>query len=203
VPRTVAQLEKELLRLLPSQYQRLRDLLIAYPGVFREVELSTEEFVDAATIGGADGIWLTLLAQGYGVPRAPSEADASVRARLRNVERQVTRDAILEAVEAILVAYGTSGARMVEWFEQPFADNQEEEHAWADISYVSGGPNTFLIFVPLVETLSALDSFADLAWTDFADFAGEDGESPMYAAIISEVERIRAAGIRWALVVED
>lgn len=201
--RSVAELEAEQLRLLPSQYRKMRDLLVGYAGVLRRAEISAEALAEAVTIEGAEGLWLSLLAAGYGIDRSPSEPDDSLRVRLRSVERQITPAAVLAAVEAILEAYGTSGARLVEWFEGPFWDIEDNSGFFWDIAHISGGPNTFLILVPEVGDLAALDSCWDYSFWDFDLYYGQDGESPMYGAILAEVERIRPAGTRWALAVEE
>lgn len=202
--RSVEQLEEALLAFLPSQYRAMTDLLVAFPGAFHLALQQDDVLIDTSTIDGASDIWLTHLARGYGVERATGEPDPSLRSRLRHPEASTTRPALLEAVDELIAPYTASSAQMIEWFEAPFLDVEETEGAWCDIAAISGGPQSFLIFVPLIGSIPSLDSFMDInAWLDLEAWGGSDGENPIYAAIVAEVEKKRAAGVRWALVIGD
>jgi hypothetical protein len=202
--RTVEQLEDALLQFLPSQYERMTDLLVAIPGAFHLALQQDDDLLETSTIAGASDIWLTLLAKGYGVDRATGEPDPSLRSRLRAADGSTTRPALLEAVDRLIAPYTDTPSEMIEWFEAPFLDVEEVEGAWCDIATVSGGPQSFLIFIPEIGDLPALDSFFDSnAWLDHEAWLGIDGESPIYAAIVAEVEKKRPAGTRWALVIGE
>ena len=128
------------------------------------------EALAGAALFGGSGQWLRLHAHGYGVQPAQGESDASLRARLRRVEDAVTPPAIIAAVNAIIDPLTCT---LVEWFESPYHDIDYYD---MPSTRLSGGPNTFLVVVPSGVTDATLD------------------------VIVNEVNRIRAAGIRWALV---
>lgn len=198
--RTVDELLARLLQFLPTQYASMADLLVAIPGAFALVESKLEEFVTASSIEGASDIWLTLMAAGYGVERSTAEADETLRTRLRNVEGSTTPGAILDLVNAMVATHGVT-AELVEWWEGPFLSVPGDDGAWANSSYASGGPSSFTIRIPQIGVLATGDSFLDLCFLDNDAFAGADGEDPIYAAILAEVERKRPAGVRWALII--
>lgn len=200
--RSVTDLETQLLRFLPSQYRSMRDLLIAFPGAMAAADATIDDLVDTAKIAGAEDIWLTYMARGYGVERATGEPDAALRSRLRAADGSTTRPALLEAVNRLIAPYTDGEARMIEWFEAPFLDVEEIQGAWCDIAAISGGPQSFIIVIPEIGDLPALDTFLDInAWLNHEAWMGQDGEDPIYAAILAEVEKKRPAGTRWALVV--
>ena len=73
-------------------------------------------------------------------------------------------------------------AVMVEWQDSPTVI-ETLVLPWSfivGVSYIVSASNSFLIIVP-----------------DFGDLA-----DPVYATILSEVNRLRGAGIRWALAVD-
>lgn len=206
VTQTVAELEAQLLALLPPRYANMRDVLVAIPGALRRAELAADSLAEGATVGGATGIWLTMMGHGYGVDRSTSEPDASLRTRIRSPEGSTTRPALLDAVNKLLSPYTDVEATMIEWWDEPYLDLDSVRGCWLDISYISAGRNTFLLFVPLIGHYAALDSFLDCApggWLNVDLFLGDDGENPIYAAIVAEVEKKRAAGVQWALVIGD
>lgn len=157
-------------RLVPYYDTSLRPLTAAIAAALSEAETQAEALAGEALFGGS-GQWLRLHAHGYGVQPAQGESDASLRARLRRVEDAVTPPAIVAAVDAIITPLTCT---LVEWWDTPYLDVD----AYLDMPgvYLSGGPNTFLVVVPAGVSDATLD------------------------IIVNEVNRLRAAGIRWALV---
>lgn len=68
------------------------------------LELTGELLVAGGLVGGADDIWLTLLAHGDGIDRATGETDADLRLRMRQPEKQVTPTAIEDRVNDLLAS---------------------------------------------------------------------------------------------------
>lgn len=201
--RTTDALLDQLLRFLPPQAAALSPVLAGLAAQLQAAEAEGEAAAAEVSIDGASGRWLTLLARGYGVTRATDETDASVRARLRNVADRLTPQAILDAANAVLAAYGyPEDAQLVEWFSAPerFAD----VNAFCDTSRLTGEHNTFFLVVPDPGALTLVETYAD---TDFADSsfvgeAGAGGEPPVLEALIAEIAQARAAGVRWFLILE-
>lgn len=195
--RTVEQLEAEQLSHLPPRFERLRDLLVAYSAVYARVSEVLDELVASTTIEHAEGLFLHLMAHGIGVEPGTDESPTSLRMRMRSIEDAVTRPALIAAADRVLEAHGeTTGADMVEWFDEPWLDIVDDEQggAYLDSTYPSGGPRTFLLRVPYAGDF-VLDEFLDDMWLDDPG----DDEPPVYAALIAEIERLRAAGIQWRL----
>lgn len=205
--RTTETLLEQLRRLVPGDHASGEPLLAGFAGALRVAEQSTDTLRPLATIGGASGSWLTLQAHGYGLLRASGEPDPALRLRLRTVDDQVTVPALEAAVNAIIAP---DVCRIVEWFDAPYLDDESETGMWLDHpdTRLSGGPNSFLVLIPRQRTGFAFGAFLDDAgafgmWLDHPDtFLGEAAEDPKYDAIINEIERIRAAGTFWRLVLE-
>lgn len=146
----------------------------------RGAELALDKVVPLVTVDGGEGVWLTLQARGQNVDRAQDETDASVRERMRTVEDAVSRPAITEAVQAVLDENGVVGsAFLIEWWEEPYLDLEESVAPgglYLDSTRWSGGPRRFLVLIP-----ASVDD-------------------TVRAAIVAEVERLRAAGTGWRLV---
>lgn len=217
---TQALLER-LLSFLPPDYEGAEALLAGAAAAMREAELAGDSLADVLPFGatvivlpngdtvgysGASGIWLDLHAAGYGLARAPGETDDLLRARLREVADRVTREAILASVNVLLAPFGAS-AIMLEWFEEPYLDVAEPipSGMYLDSTFLSGGPNSFLILVPVVGLGYSVSGDPHLDVDAYLDsmFAGTDIQDPVYAAIIALVETLRAAGIQWRLVIGD
>lgn len=205
--RTVADLLTQLYRFVPPDHQSAEPLYAGLAAVLREPEVLADVLSPLVTIGGATGVWLDLHADGYGIPRASSdEADAEVQTRLRNVDDALTPVAVKAAVDRLLAPHGVV-CELLEWFHEPWLhDTAEDDALWLDSTRISGGARTFLVIVPQVE--GAQVSFgthvdADF-WLDSTAFLGADGPWPSaYTAIVREVERLRAAGVSWRLVIEE
>lgn len=197
--RTTSELMDQIQRLVPAYYATGEALLSAFAASISVAETSGETLESLASFEGAFGKWLTLHAHGYGVQRAASETDASLRIRLRSVEDQVTKLAIEAAVNRLITP---ATCTVVEWFEGPFLDVD----LWLDNdgSQLLNGPNGFLVKVPELGMVFPFGAYLDVdLWLDHPDTAlGEAAESPLYAAIINEVQRIKPVGTYWRLVVE-
>ena len=197
--RTTQELLDRLFAFLPPEYETAEPILAGLAAAQNEAELAVDSLADAlpfgpmsvtlpdgtvVAYGGATDIWLDLHARGYGILRSPGEADAELRARLREVTERVTRPAILDAVDLLLVPFAVT-ATMVEWFEEPYLDLVETVAVggmYLDSTLLSGGPNSFVLYVPSV---------------------GAGYSDPVYGAIVSLVETLRSAGVQWRLVVGD
>lgn len=206
--RTTDEILAQILQMLPDDYATGTPLLSGIAASQRQAEIVADTLAPLATIGSAAGSWLTLHADGIGIRRASGETDASLRFRLRNVEEQVTRAAILKAVNAVIAP---DVARLIEWYEAPYLDDETDTGLWLDspATRLSGGPNSFLVLIPRQSTGFDFGSFLDDEtisgmWLDHSEqYIGESAEDPKYATIVAEVERIRAAGVFWRLVIEQ
>lgn len=197
--RTTEELLQRLFRFLPPGYASAEPLLAGIARAQSDGEQVALCLQDVLPFGpmtvtlpggstvdysGATDIWLDLHARGYGILRSPGEADAELRARLREVTERVTRPAILDAVDLLLVPFAVS-ATMVEWFEEPYLDLVETVAVggmYLDSTLLSGGPSSFVLYVPSV---------------------GPGYSAPVYGAIVSLVETLRSAGVQWRLIVGD
>lgn len=199
--RTTEELLTQLRKLLPGHYEQAEALLAGFAAAMQLTEATIDTLRDLATIEDGTGMWLTLQAHGYGILRASGESDESLRIRLRAVEDQVTRPAIEAAVNRLIAP---DVCRIVEWFDGPYLDSG----LWLDCSgaWLSGGPQSFLVVIPRQGSgFSWGDSYLDneLYLDNEGAYLAEGPEDPVYAAIINEVERIRAAGVFWRLVLEE
>lgn len=197
--RSTAEIAAQGVAVLPPWALPLAPVIGGLAAELALVESTGADFANSSTVGGAGGIWLTLLAHGYGVDRATGEADASLQIRLRAPEDQATRPAILAAVNAALAPYTADEATMLEFWDDGFADID----AWADRSVLCDRYNSFVLLLPLVGTALFGGTFADVDFADRDAYAGADGEDPIYEAIRSLVNRLRAAGIRWWMHIEE
>lgn len=189
--RTTAEVLEQLERFVPPEFAPLRPILALYAAELRAAEVVAYDTAASSTVEGAEGVFLTALARGYGVERLSGEADATLRSRLRNVSGAVTRPAILDAVNLLLADYTEDEAVMVEWFEEPFADY----HAFADYHLLVDGPNAFVLILPPVGDEPLGSSFADVAYADFDAYPGDGETHPVYSAIGALVQRLKAAGV--------
>jgi hypothetical protein len=177
--RTAEQILTRIMRHVPSWAAPLRPLFAGVAGAFRLVELALDDLATAVTIGGAEHFWLTLLARGYGVRRADAEPDASLRARLRNVEDMLTRDSIEDAVDAILAPFTASTCTVVEHWDAPHM--AIDVSAACDVTNILDANPAFTVFVPII---------------------GGDPNHPVYPAIWAEIRRIKACGVTAYMIVE-
>lgn len=192
----LAQLEKHV---PPALRTKLRPLLAGWAASLQAVESAGEGMADATTVGGSSGIWLTLLARGYGVVRATGETDTQLQERLRNVENQLTVASIETATDALL-ASGTS--TLVEhWKGGIYLTDDDDE-----VASPGDGYSAYLDCDELVPGATAFGSYLYDAHNGFTLilplFGTIDDLDPVYAAVIAQVEKLRAAGVRWWLLIE-
>ena len=179
---TEEQIDQQL-RHLPPRFDALRALLAAYAGTLKVVLNATElDFIPSTTIGGAVGPFLTLIAKGYGIRRASGEADSSLRLRVRNVDDSQTVSTITDAVDALLAPLtGVTSVLIEHWAAPLVVDTDDLDFALvADNGSLYDTHNAFTLIIP-----------------DFGD-----DTDPIYAVVINEVERLRAAGVTWFLILE-
>lgn len=220
--RTTQELLERLFSFLPPDYETAEPLLAGLAAAMRDAEVAGDSLADVLPFGstimvtpsgqtilyaGAEGIWLDLHAAGYGLSRQPGETDGQLRARLREVADRVTRPAILAAVNNLLLPFAVT-ATMIEWWEEPYLDVEEAVAPggmYLDSTFLSGLANTFILIVPVVGLGYSVSAGPYLNVDAFLDsmFVGTDVQDPVYAAIIALVETLRAAGIRWRLVIGD
>jgi hypothetical protein len=191
--RTTAAILAQLERFLPPRYAAYRDVLAGGAAGLAEADALWEDLADAATIGGADGVFLRLRARGFGIQAQGDETDASIRSRIRSVEGQVTRPAILAAVNALLAPYTATEATMLEPWDEGFLDYD----CYSDDTRLCDAHNSFVLVLPLVGDQVGGSSYIDDGYIDIDLYVGASGEEhPVYEAIRVLVNRIRAAGIR-------
>lgn len=195
--RTPAELLDQLEKFVPPQFAELEPLLAGTAGSMALAETAFDTLKTLATVEGGTDKWLTMQAHGYGILRATGESDASIRERLRTIEPKVTKTAIEERVNALIEP---DTCTVIEWWEGFYCDVD----FWLDNPepYLSGGPNSFVVIIPKQGSYFSFGSFCDVNfWLDTPEaYIGDGPEDPVYAAIVSEIERIRAAGVFWRLV---
>lgn len=197
--RTTAEVLTELRLYMPAHTaDPLDPLLGGVAAMFAQAESTNEALSLASTIGGAEGVWLDLIALGDGMRRQSGESDADLRTRLRTPIQAITKANLEAAANAILDGYGESGAYIVEWADGGFADVD----AYADDTILVDPYNRFVLVVPLigdpiVDGVYLGDGYAD------EDYVGDGGESPAYASIWAAIERLRAAGVRWSMFIQE
>jgi hypothetical protein len=217
---TTEQLLAQLLRYLPEGYQALVPHIAGLAAAAAGATETADDAADSVTIAGASGQWLTLMAKGYGVEKVENENDPSLRQRLRYVERRLTIGSIEAAVNAILDTVGASDCRVADWWEDDVSC-----WFWDASSSVTAGASyfdeaslgdywlVFTVFVPMIGNHPGIGSYlgdiddASEGWDNYLDidcYLGGDAAvlSPIYDTIIDQVERIKAAGVRWWLIVD-
>lgn len=85
----------------------LTPLLAGGAAMLALVERDVESLIDNALPATAQGAWLDLVAEGFGLRRQASELDPSLKARIAASPKMVTLKAIKDAVDAILGNLGT------------------------------------------------------------------------------------------------
>jgi hypothetical protein len=197
--RTVQDLVDQLRRWLPEHFGADDPLFGGIAAAVRQGEIAAETLQPLATVGGSVAEFLDLQAAGYGVLRGGNEDDATLQQRLRQPDRKVTRNAILDAVNALIAP---DEAAMIEWFDEPYLDAEDFPGAlWLDSARLLDGPSGFLIVIPSQGPPSSGDYLGSEYYLD-SSYLGTQ-EPGIYAGIINEVQRARAAGVYWALVMEE
>ena len=189
--------------------------------IFERTEGAIATLHDRTFIGRADGSWLDEHGQERGIYRLTAETDENYRPRILAIEDKVTKPAIEAGVSAILV----SGVATVEEHlpdgafasealntEQAFADHATAYDATLCFTvYVDEQFSRFndTAFATSEGSGSSPESFAventgDGSWPDdpgsFGDSA-EPTQSDLYARIYDTVDRLRAAGVTFRIVV--
>lgn len=199
--RTTDELLEQLARLLPEFYDTAEPLLAGVAAGQEAAEAVAPDLRARTYFQSATGKWLTLHASGYGVIRASGETDGALRKRLRQVEDCATVEAIKAAVDAIIAP---DECQIVEWWDLPYLDFEGGTGLWLDnqSSMLSGGWHSFLVLIPMQSTGFSFGDHLDVDYWLNVSYLGEATEDPAYASIINEVERLRAAGVFWRLVLE-
>jgi hypothetical protein len=194
---TTAELLAQRERWLPAYWRAAQPITAGAAASMARASEAVDDLEGSVSIEGAEGIWLTLLARGYGVDRAPAEGDESLRGRLRNVEHKVTRASILARVNELLSEYTDEEADMIEHFDHGTYCDQD----YADQTTLYDQHNAFTLVAPRVGEAEGWNDYADEAHAD-QSYAGGASAHPVYPAIMAEVERLRAAGVRWWLAID-
>lgn len=195
--RSTATLLAQLERFLPPGYAPYRPVLAGLAAMMREAEIAGDSAKASGTLAGAVAEWLDLHAHGHGIRRALDESDAQLAGRIQNPEDQVTRAAILSAADRILVPYTDVAAVMIEGWEYSHLDID----FWLDFSPLNT-QKAFVLIVPLIGDAVVGDSYFDSDYADNETYAGEGIQHPVYGVILREVQRIRAAGVKWWLLID-
>lgn len=114
--------EQELYDLAKAQLPRWffadpanQEMVAGYAKMFAKVRTTAGGWADATYITRAGAPWLDEHARDRGTRRQTNESDAALAARLRTIDDAVSPNALLDAVNAILVAAGiTTSAALVE-----------------------------------------------------------------------------------------
>lgn len=175
---TIEQIYQSLLASLPARFTEAEPLLAGVAAALQAADASVDTMAQQASIGAGEGIWLTLQGEGLGVYRGEDETDAQLRDRLRFVEDRVTPAAITGVVDLIIAP---DSSQIVEWFEGPWLDNDNDSGLWLDNATSSGGPNSFTIAVPQVHV----------------------DDPATCRRIIAAVQQFKAAGTFWRLLTEQ
>jgi len=201
---TTAQILAQIERRLPDEYEVWRPILAGMAAQGEDVSELLDDATAAVTVAGADDQWLTLYAHGYGIERTEGELDPNVRIRLRNVDDKLTRPAIKAVVDDVLDEAGSTPCRVAEWWE-------EDQSMWLGSSYL-GQPtpigdwfNVFAVYVPLIGDPPGIAAFLgndDAYLGNEMYLGGAPILSEVYSAIVDEVERVRASGVRWWLFID-
>ena len=59
-----------------------------------------------------------------------------------------------------------------------------------------------MLIVPLIGDPVVGDDYYDSSYADGDTYAGDGVEHPVYGAILVQVQRIKAAGVRWFLLID-
>jgi hypothetical protein len=157
---------------LPPAFHPLRSVLVGIAAQLHLADALAADLATTATVAGAEGPWLTMLARGQGVRRANGEQDVALRSRLRNIEDLVTPPAVLAAVESVLDLYDDNPASIVEHFAAPHMALDVD--AACDLTDLFDRNPGFTVLVPPID--------------------GVEGH-PGHAAIYAEIRRVKAFGV--------
>lgn len=193
--RSKADIKASIDAIVPEPYHGDETLLWAIAAALEQSEDTVDDLYDEGLWGNATGIFLDLHAAGWGLRRATSETDASLRIRLRSYPEQVTPNAIegtaqdlVQAVDPAETAY-----LLEHWEDGAFAADAAstgiDGHTFADqgVEYLPG----------------RIGSWADGFSIILSDDIYGDPTDSRYEAIVAAIESIRPHGARWWLVVDN
>lgn len=173
---TTEQMLTEIKKYLPEKYVYFEDVLAGIAAQMATAHSVGIEAMDDTTITNAAGVWLDLVAHNYGLDRASGEDDTTLKYRIRNVEDALTKEAIENAVNAILATYSET-CEVIEYFSDSM---RFIGRAYIGETRLRGGKG-FTVRVPLI---------------------GSSYTHAVYGIIVSEVSRIKAAGVPWKLLID-
>lgn len=101
MPRTADELVDKALVELPGAFHGLEPLVGLAAGALALAESAVETHVAEALPSTASGAWLSLIADGQGMPRVSGESDPTLRERIRSVEGLSTAAEIVAAVNEV------------------------------------------------------------------------------------------------------
>jgi len=183
--------------------------------IMARIEVAGETLHGRTFIDEADGDWLDQHGSERSIFRLEGESDDLYRERVKRIEDRVTKPAILEAVDRLLIA-GTS--RMVECLADSGFSDFPGPQGYADASQTTEGLRCFRIYI-----LAQLLSRSDTAYTlpggtsiGTIGFSGTDSEADVsafadgdsvvsgdiYRRIWEEIDRLRAGGIGFSVEIE-
>jgi len=180
---TTDDLLAEMLRNMPPRYAASSAVVSAYAAqLARVVDVSRVDLLPTTRIGSASGPWLTLLASDAGVRRSSGEADEDLQARVRQFEDALTPAAITAAVDKLLAPFSVVSTLIEHWANRKaLSQSDTSRAAICNVSIFYGRVPGFTLFCPLI---------------------GGDPTLPVYSAIVDEVNRLKATGVPWTLILE-
>jgi len=89
--------------------ERSEEEINAFLKIFDKGRQQIVAYFTETLIGQASGVWLDQHAKDRGTDRQDGETDAALRARLVNIEDAITRQAILDAAQAVIDGESISG----------------------------------------------------------------------------------------------
>jgi hypothetical protein len=179
-PPSTSYLTEQAERLLGDAFAPLLPLQAGTAAALSEAAAAVETWADAATIGTAEGLWLDLIARGFGLYREEGESNADLRLRIGRVPRALTPAAMEQAVNAIITP---DACTIVEhWKARVFCDDHADEYVtdlFCDEDTVLGVRNGVTVICP--------EGLAD----------------EVELAICAVLNDLRAAGVRVWVVFDD
>jgi hypothetical protein len=164
-----------------SETSNPQELIAAFAKQFGATWDQLDTWVDQIYILQAFGLWLDQHAKDHGTRRQSTESDAVLQERLRNVEEQVTKAALISAVNNILASAGVSGT----------CDILELRR---DHAYFHPIGNAHRAFFSRGRRMASSGSRVIIVQLPYGVSSGGT-YAGTYAAILEALDRIKAAGI--------
>lgn len=186
-------------------------------------EGAVDSLHDRTFIDLADGSWLDQHGRERGVPRFTEETDTAYRPRVKAIEDKVTRTSILAAVDAVLL----EGTSLMEEHTPDAAyavpnGTDVNKQGYAGVGRAYDDQKCFTIIIEPQRPDPKDTSFAapNGSFDDYRSFSWEDAESgaypqpgsypepdqlnaaEIYSRVFREIDRLRAAGVTFRVVVE-